>query len=113
MNSLDRQCEVIQWHTTKLNQFTSESMSNLHTVNIELQEHYWKRKSRLIDQKRWSRIISYQQHESNHYKLYQKSNLQKDEITMIKCLKKQHQEGKSVLKAHIESESKSEITKRA
>ena len=32
---------------------------------------------------------------------------------MIKCLKKQHQEGKSVLKAYIERESKSEITKRA
>jgi len=32
---------------------------------------------------------------------------------MVKCLKKQHQEGKSVLKAHIESESKSEITKKA
>ena len=32
---------------------------------------------------------------------------------MIKCLKKQHQEGKPVLKTHIERESKSEITKRA
>jgi len=32
---------------------------------------------------------------------------------MIKCLEKQHQEGKSVSKAHIERESKSEITKRA
>jgi len=39
--------------------------------------------------------------------------LQKDEITMIECLKKQHQEGKSVLKAHIKREFKSEITKRA
>jgi len=28
-------------------------------------------------------------------------------------MKKQHQEGKSVLKAHIKRESKSEITKRA
>ncbi len=101
------QCEVIQWHTTKLDQFTSESVSNSHTVNIELQEHYWERKSRLIDQKRCSRIISYQQHESNHHKLRQKANLQRDEITMIKCLKKQHQEGKSVSKAHIECQSKS------
>jgi len=32
---------------------------------------------------------------------------------MIKCLKKQHQEEKSVSKAHIERESKSKITKRA
>jgi len=32
---------------------------------------------------------------------------------MIKCLKKQHQEGKSVSKAHIERESKAEIIKRA
>jgi len=32
---------------------------------------------------------------------------------MIKCLKKQHQEEKSVLKAHIEREFKSEIIKRA
>ena len=32
---------------------------------------------------------------------------------MIKCLKKQHQEGKSVLKAYIKRESKAEITKRA
>ncbi len=101
------QCKVIWWHTTKFDQFTSESMSNLHTVNIKLQEHYWEWKSRLIDQKRCSRIISYQQHESNHYKLRQKANLQKDEITMIKCLKKQHQEGKSVSKAHIECEFKS------
>jgi len=31
---------------------------------------------------------------------------------MIKCLKKQHQEGKSVSKAHIEGEFKSQITKR-
>ncbi len=43
------QCEVIQWYTTKLNQFTSESVSNLHTVNIELQKHYWEWKSWLID----------------------------------------------------------------
>ncbi len=102
-----RQCKVIQWHTTKLDQFTSESVSNLHTVNIELQEHYWERKSRSIDQKRCSRIISYRQHESNHHKLHQKANLQRDESTMVKCLKKQHQEGKSVSKAHIECESKS------
>jgi len=108
-----RQCEVIQWYTTKLDQFTSESVSNLQTVNIESQEHYWERKSRSIDQKRCSRTISYRQHESNHHKLRQKANLQRDEITMIKCMKKQHQEGKSVLKAHIERESKSEITKRA
>jgi len=101
------QCKVIRWHTTKLDQFTSESVSNSHTVNIELQEHYWKRKSRPIGQKRCSRIISYRQHESNHHKLRQKANLQRDEITMIKCLKKQHQEGKSVSKAHIECESKS------
>jgi len=58
-------------------------------------------------------MISYRQHESNHHKLRQKANLQKDEITMVKCMKKQHQEGKSVSKAHIERESKSEITKRA
>ncbi len=102
-----RQCEDIQWHTTKLDQFTSESVLNSHTVNIELQKHYWKRKSRSIDQKCCLRIISYQQHESNHHKLRQKANLQRDEITMIKCLKKQHQEGKSVSKAHIECESKS------
>ena len=101
------QCKIIQWHTTKLNQFTSESVSNLHTVNIELQEHYWERKSRSINQKRCSRIISYWQYESNHHKLRQKANLQRDEITMIKCLKKQHQEGKSVSKAHIECEFKS------
>ena len=31
---------------------------------------------------------------------------------MIKCMKKQHQEGKPVLKAHIEREFKSEITKK-
>ena len=43
----------------------------------------------------------------NHHKLRQKANLQKDEITMIKCLKKQHQEGKSVSKAHIKCEFKS------
>ncbi len=102
-----RQCKVIQWHTTKLDQFTSESVSNSHTVNIELQEHYWKRKSRSIDQKHCLRIISYRQHESNHHKLRQKANLQRDEITIIKCLKKQHQEGKSVSKAHIECEFKS------
>ncbi len=47
-----RQCEVIWWHTTKLDQFTSESVSNSHTVNIESQKHYWKRKSRSIDQRR-------------------------------------------------------------
>jgi len=110
---VDHQCEVIQWHTTKLDQFMSESVSNSHTVNIKSQEHYWKWKSKSIDQKRCSRIISYWQHESNHHKLRQKANLQRDEITMIKWLKKQHQEGKSVLKAHIERESKSEITKRA
>ncbi len=34
------QCEVVQWHMTKLDQFTSESVSNLHTVNIEMQKHY-------------------------------------------------------------------------
>jgi len=45
--------------------------------------------------------------ESNHHKLRQKANLQRGEITMVKCLKKQHQEGKSVSKAHIECESKS------
>ncbi len=101
------QCEVIQWHTTKLDQFMSESVSNSHTVNIELQKHYWKRKSRSIDQKHCSRIINYRQHESNHHKLRQKANLQRDEITMIKCLKEQHQEEKSVSKAHIECESKS------
>ncbi len=82
-------------------------MSNLHTVNIESQKHYWEWKSRSIDQKRCSRIIDYRQHESNHHKLHQKANLQKDEITMIKCLKKQHQEEKSVSKAHIECEFKS------
>ncbi len=88
-------------------------MSNSHIVNIESQEHYRERKSRSIGQKRCSRIISYRQHESNHHKLRQKANLQRDEITMIKCLKKQHQEGKPVSKAHIERESKSETTKRA
>jgi len=82
-------------------------------VNIESQEHYRERKSRSIGQKRCSRIISYRQHESNHHKLRQKANLQRDEITMIKCLKKQHQEGKPVSKAHIGRESKSETTKRA
>ena len=100
-------------HTTKLDQFTSKSVLNSHTMNIESQEHYWEWKSRLTDQKRCSRIISYQQHESNYYKLCQKVNLQRDEITMIKCLKKQHQEEQSVSKAHIKRESKSEITKRA
>ncbi len=102
-----RQCKVIWWYTTKLDQFTSESVLNLHTVNVELQEHYWERKSRSTDQKCCSRIISYQQHESNHHKLRQKTNLQRDEITMVKCLKKQHQEEKSVSKAHIECEFKS------
>jgi len=34
-------------------------------------------------------------------------------ITMVKCLEKQHQEGKPVSKAHIGRESKSETTKRA
>jgi len=82
-------------------------------VNIESQEHYWKRKSRSIDQKRCSRIIRYRQHESNHHKLRQKANLQRGEITMIECLKKQHQEGKPVSKAHIGRESKSETNKRA
>jgi len=82
-------------------------VSNPHTVNIESQEHYWERKSRSIDQKRCSRIISYRQHESNHHKLRQKANLQRGEITMIKCLEKQHQEGKPVSKAHIEGEPKS------
>ena len=100
------QCEVIRWHTTKLDQFTSESVSNSHTVNIESQEHYWERKSRSIDQKRCSRITSYRQHESNHHKIRQKANLQRDEITMVKCLEKQHQEGKLVSKAHIECEPK-------
>jgi len=76
-------------------------------VNIKSQEHYWERKSRSIDQKRCLRIISYRQHESNHHKLRQKANLQRDEITMVKCLKKQHQEGKPVSKAHIECEFKS------
>ncbi len=102
-----RQCKITQWHTTKLDQFTLKSVSNLHIVNIELQEHYWKRKSWSIDQKCCSRIISYRQHESNHYKLRQKANLQRDEITMVKCLKKQHQEGKLVSKTHIECEFKS------
>jgi len=82
-------------------------------VNIKSQEHYKERKSRSIDQKRCSRIISYRQHESNHHKLRQKADLQRGEITMIKCLEKQHQEGKSVSKAHIGRESKSETTKRA
>ncbi len=72
-----------------------------------------KTKNRSIDQKRCSRTISYWQHESNHHKLRQKANLQRGEITMIKCMKKQHQEGKTVSKAHIEREFKSEITKRA
>jgi len=66
-----------------------------------------------MSQKCCSRSISYRQHESNHHKLRQKANLQRDEITMIKCLKKQHQEEKPVSKAHIKRESKTEITKRA
>ncbi len=109
--------KVCSQHLVQINlvvdQFTSESVSNLHTMSIKLQKHYWKRKSRSINQKRCSRIISYQQHENNHHKLCQKANLQRDEITMIKCLKKQHQEEKSVSKAHIECEFKSEIIKRA
>jgi len=76
-------------------------------VNIESQEHYWERKSRPIDQKRCSRIISYRQHESNYHKLRQKANLQKDEITMIRNLKKQYQKEKSVSKAYIGCEPKS------
>jgi len=51
--------------------------------------------------------IDNQHQEKNNHEFHQKANLQKDEITMVKCLKKQHQEGKSVLKAHIECESKS------
>ncbi len=82
-------------------------MSNLHTVSIELQKHYWEWKSKSIDQNCCSRSINYQQHESNHHKLRQKANLQKDESTMIKDLKKQYQKEKSVLKEHIECESKS------
>jgi len=76
-------------------------------VNIKSQEHYWERKSRSIDQNCCSRSINYQQHESNHHKLRQKANLQRDEITMIKDLKKQYQKEKSVSKDHIECESKS------
>jgi len=82
-------------------------VSNPHTVNIESQGHYWERKSRPIGQKRCLRITSYRQHESNHHKLRQKANLQRDGITMVKCLEKQHQEGKPVSKAHIEGEPKS------
>ncbi len=85
----------------------SESVSNSHTVNIKSQEHYWERKSRSIGQKRCSRSISYRQHESNHHKLRQKANLQRDEITMFKDLKKQYQKGKSVSKEHIECKFKS------
>ena len=85
----------------------SESILNLHTMNIKLQENYWEWKSKSIDQKHCLRIINYWQHESNHHKLRQKANLQKDEITIIKCLKKQHQEEKSVSKAHIKCEFKS------
>ncbi len=101
------QCKIIQWHTTKFDQFTSETMSNLHTVNIESQKHYWEWKSKLIDQNCCLRSISYQKHESNHHKLCQKANLQKDEITMIKDLKKQYQKEKSVSKNYIECEFKS------
>ena len=82
------QCEIIQWHTTKFDQFKLETVSNLHTVNIELQEHYWEWKSKSIDQNYCLRSINYQQHESNHHKLHQKANLQKNEIIMTKDLKK-------------------------
>jgi len=88
-----RQCEIIQWHTTKFDQFTSESVSNSHTVNIESQEHYWERKSRSIDQNCCSRSISYRQHESNHHKLRQKANLQRNEITMVRDLKSSIKKG--------------------
>jgi len=40
-----RQCKIIRWHTTKFDQFTSETVSNSHTVNIESQEHYWNEKA--------------------------------------------------------------------
>ena len=60
-----------------------------------------------MSQKCCSRIISYRQHESNHHKLRQKANLQREEITMIRDLKKQYQKGKSVSKDHIKCESKS------
>jgi len=101
------QCEIIQWYTTKFDQFTSETVSNLHTVNIKLQKHYWKWKSKSIDQNYCSRSINYQQHESNHHKLRQKANLQRNEITIIRDLKKQYQKEKSVLKEHIKCEFKS------
>ncbi len=86
-----RQCEIIQWYTSNFDQFTSETVSNSHTVNIKLQKHYWERKSKLIDQNYCSRSIRYQQHESNYHKLRQKANLQRDEITIIKNLKNQYQ----------------------
>jgi len=57
--------------------------------------------------KKKKRKKSYRQHENNHHKLRQKANLQRDEITMVKCLKHQYQKGKSVSKAHIECEFKS------
>ena len=104
-----RQCKVIQWHTTKLNQFTSETVSNLHTVNIKSQKHYWEWKSKSIDQKRCSRIISYQQHKSNHHKLRQKANLQRNEIIMIKDLKNQYQ--KNISNVNLSYKSLKEIRK--
>jgi len=39
--------------------------------------------------------------------------LQKDEITIVRDLKKQYQKGKSVSKDHIECEFRSQIIKRA
>ena len=70
-------------------------------------KHYWEWKSRSIDQNCCLRSISYWQHESNHHKLCQKANLQKDKIIMIKDLKKQYQKEKSVLKEHIKCKFKS------
>ena len=102
-----RQCEVIRWHTTKLDQFTSESVSNPHTVDTESQGHYWERKSRPIGQNCCSRSTSYRQHESNHHKLRQKANLQRSGSTMVKSLEKQYQKGKPVSKKHIGCEPKS------
>ncbi len=84
-------------------------MSNLHTVSIELQRHHWEWKSESIDQNCCSRSISYRQHENNHHKLRQKANLQRDEITMVKCLK--HQYRKHISNVNLSHKSLKELKK--
>jgi len=74
-------------------------------MNIKLQRHHRKRSSESIDQRRDMKKIDNRHQKKNNHELHQKANLQRDEITMVKCLKKQHQEEKSVSRRKISIES--------